>query len=819
MKGKLARARALAVAGTSLAAFVTGLPAIAQDATGMGAQRESGVAVPEQKANSVNEPAIDGEIVVTATKRAETLSKVPISITAFSQDNMDSRGIRDIRDVVAQTPGLDITRATGGSGNQTRFIIRGIDSNAGAATSAVYIDDTPIQARNSSLNYNGSTVPFIFDIERVEVLRGPQGTLFGASAQGGAIRFITPTPSLTKYSAYGRAAVNFVDDGGTGYEVGAALGGPLVTDVLGFRASVYHRYNAGWIDRQSWLDPTERSENANSDKTLVARGSLLFQPNEWLSVAPSIYYQKLKFDDRVDLWTRCPATTGSPGSAGTLNPCPLGVSDPGNGKFLSYSPVAQPSTDRFYLPSLKVVGEWGATSITSVTSLFRRRVVDLNDATFINARNYFGNAYLFPITPTIPRTIGTQNPNIRQRLFSQELRLSGGESDALFRYTVGLYYSRSSIETSLPINLPNYAELYFYRFGRTPEQAGIPPRVGDSIYFGEEYTSEQEIAAFANVDIRLADRLTATIGGRYSRNRLEFDITERGVSYPPLGISRYQGRQRSNPFLPKASLSFQATPDSLYYATYAEGFRTGGVNRALPDVCRTEADQLGLNSSDFSPDRTKSYEVGSKNRLLGGAVSYEVSAYYVQWQNIQQQLRLQCLFTLVQNTASATSKGFDLNLTLRPSRRLTVGFGVGYVDATYDETIRIGTAPQVLRDQTLGATPWTINSNIEYRFELGRNEAYVRAQYNLRAANKGLFLFQEPTATTYDPTRVYADDIENLDLRAGVDVGPVNVAVYAENVLNNFGYYVNVPTYVRGPLWRGSTARPRTIGLQLIARY
>ena len=174
-----------------------------------------------------------GDIVVTATKRSESASKVPISITAYSQEGLDQRGIRDIRDVANQTPGLDISRASTGGSGQTRISIRGIDSTAGAATSAVYIDDTPIMARNSSLNYNGTTLPFLFDLERVEVLRGPQGTLFGASSQGGAVRFVTPTPSLSEFNIYGRAAINTVKHGGTGYEGGLAVGVPIVDGSLG----------------------------------------------------------------------------------------------------------------------------------------------------------------------------------------------------------------------------------------------------------------------------------------------------------------------------------------------------------------------------------------------------------------------------------------------------------------------------------------------------------------------------------------------------------------------------------------------------------
>jgi iron complex outermembrane receptor protein len=795
------------LAAVSLLALTIATPAAAQDAA------------PVVRPAADAERAVDeGEIVVTATKRSESISKVPLSIAAFSQQSLDSRGVRDIRDVVNQTPGVDITRPAGGTG-QTRIVIRGIDSTAGAATSAVYIDDTPIQARNSSLNYNGSTIPFIFDVDRVEVLRGPQGTLFGASSQGGAIRFITPTPSLTKYSAYGRAAVNSVKDGGIGYEGGLALGGPIVADHLGFRISGYYRENAGWIDRQSWEDPTSKTKNANSDRTIVGRAALHWEPNDWFAATPSVYYQDLKIKDRLDLWTRCPATTGSPGSTGTLNPCPNGASDPSNGKFLSYAPIEEPSHDRFILPALKMVGTRGATSLTSITSYFRRHVEDTIDATQNNARIYFGNAYLFPITPTTPLTIGYQNPDIHQKLFSQELRLTGGEADAPIRYTLGAYYSRSKVDADVPIYLGNYDALYLYRFGRTPAAAGIPAIQTDRIYYGIEHTTETELAAFANVDIKLVDRLTLSLGGRYSRNKLKFDVVERGVSYPPTGVATATGVQKSKPFLPKANLAFQATPTALYYATYSEGYRTGGVNKTLPSTCATEAASLGISPATFEPDRTKSYEVGTKNRVAGGALQYEISGYVVKWKNIQQQLRLQCAFSLVANTASATSKGFDANITLRPTDKLTFGAAVGYVDATYDKTIQIGTAPVVVAGQTLGATPWTINLNGEYHFDVAEHDTYVRAQYNFRTANKGRYLYQVRTATTYDPTRVYPDDADTLDLRAGIDLGHYNVSVYAENVLNNVGYIANAPTYASGPLWKGSTLRPRTIGLQLIARY
>ena len=756
------------------------------------------------------------DIVVTATRRAETISKVPLSIAAFTQENLDARGVRDLRDVINQTPGVDITRVPGaGSAGQNRIVIRGIDSNAGAATSAIYVDDTPIQARNSSLNYNGSTIPFIFDLDRVEVLRGPQGTLFGASAQGGAIRFITPTPSLTEYSSYARASVNVVDGGDAGYEIGAAAGGPIIEDVLAIRFSAYRREDGGWIDRQSWLDPSDRETNVNKTKTFVGRATLLFQPTEWLSISPSYYRQELTFSDNAPLWLNCPATTGSPLNP-TLNPCPNGRADPGNGRYYSYSPVKQPSVDNFDLPAVRVVGTFGSVSLTSVTSWFRRDVEDINDATQNNARVYFGNNYLFPIVPGVPRTIGIQNPNARQRNFTQEFRVAAGDTDDPIRLTAGLYYSRSRISSVVPITLPQRAALYRFRFGVADPAARF--MVGDAIYFGEEDTIEKEYSAFANVDVKLVDRLTLTLGGRYSKNKLDFDVLERGVSITN-GSARVTGRQESKPFLPKASLAFQATPNALYYATYSEGYRTGGVNKTLPNTCATESAALGLSPATFDPDKTKSYEIGTKNRIGGGALQYELSAFYIKWNNIQQQLRLNCAFSLITNTGSATSKGFDANVTLRPSRNFTVGIAAGYVKATYDDTVQIGTAPVLVGGQTLGSAPWTVNVNGEYHFEAGDHDPYVRAQFNFRASPRGLYLYQIPTSTTYDPFRRYPEDNETLDVRAGMNFGNVNVALYAENVLNYGGVLTEQPAFAQSTLVKGAATKPRTIGLQLFARY
>ena len=215
-----------------------------------------------------------GEIVVTATRQAQSISKVPQSITAFNEQALDARGVKGMADITRLTPGIELN--PNGFGTQADISIRGISSQVGAATTGIYIDDTPIQTR--IVGYSATnTYPDVFDLDRVEVLRGPQGTLFGAGSEGGTIRFITPAPSLTRYSAYARSEVSGTEHGDPSYEAGLAVGGPIVQDVLGFRASLWARHDGGYVDRidqDPELTHPSVEKNANWDDTVVGRLAL-----------------------------------------------------------------------------------------------------------------------------------------------------------------------------------------------------------------------------------------------------------------------------------------------------------------------------------------------------------------------------------------------------------------------------------------------------------------------------------------------------------------------------------------------------------------
>src|ERR1019366_2587164 len=248
---------------------------------------------------TTDEPAAAGgleEITVTATRREESISRVPISITAISQEMLEQKGIKDFADIARFTPGVSFD-----SSQTNQISIRGISSSGGSGTTGIYIDDTPIQVRNLGFNSDDTLVK-LFDLDRVEVLRGPQGTLFGAGSEGGTVRYITVQPSLTQTSTYGKAETSYTEGGAPSYESGVAAGIPVIDGVFGVRVSAWYRRDGGWIDR---IDPTTLEvvdKNANSDGTAVLRLAALWQPNEAIRVTPSILYQNSQRNDVTIYW-------------------------------------------------------------------------------------------------------------------------------------------------------------------------------------------------------------------------------------------------------------------------------------------------------------------------------------------------------------------------------------------------------------------------------------------------------------------------------------------------------------------------------------
>ena len=280
-----------------------------------------------QAAAKPNANALE-EVVVTATRQTSTVNKVALSVSAVTQKSLDQQGIRSVQDLSSQVPGFTF-RVSGGD-NNPNLTMRGIGGNAlqgtsgSAPTTGVYLDDQPMQKRNSNglLTGSGSPTPLLYDLDRVEVLRGPQGTLYGGSSEGGTLRFIMPTPSLTTYSGQARLGVSTMAGGGTGDEEGIAMGGPIVQDKLGFRIAGFRQDRPGWVDKFSIYDGHQFAQNVNWGQDYSLRGALLWQITPNFKATLSVFHQSTFDNDSNSVTTSSPAMTFNQvtyNEAGTVN--------------------------------------------------------------------------------------------------------------------------------------------------------------------------------------------------------------------------------------------------------------------------------------------------------------------------------------------------------------------------------------------------------------------------------------------------------------------------------------------------------------------
>jgi iron complex outermembrane recepter protein len=782
------------------------------------AQDESGA----QEAQSSRE----GEIVVTATLRDEDLSKVPLSVAAYSQETMDQQGVRRVDDIATRTPGVTLTRGDGRNAAAATISIRGIASTAGSATTGIYIDDTPIQVRSIGFSaYN--PFPAVFDLERVEVLRGPQGTLFGAGSQGGTLRFITPRPDLNDLRAYGRAELATTQGGGESYELGAAVSVPLVHDKIAVRASGYYRRDGGYLDRVDFdratrTPTTVLDKNANSQDTLVFQGALSFAPTETLTITPSVFFQKITNDESNTFWEA--------------------LSDRENGEFRTGGAVPNTNRDRFILPALHVELELGDVTLVSNTSYFDRKQSAVNDYTAFETGIWAQNPF-YP--PGIEARALQFND---QQNFTQEVRLQSSAPDSRFNWVVGIFYGRSEqtaaqfVENEYlddPVLLgnpifPGGPTLFDVIFGGVPLAEGRYTFVLDDVE-----AVDKQIAAFGQVDFNVTDKLTLTAGLRVAETKFSADAHFYGpVVGPEVNDA---GKQKETPVTPKVGLSYQADADNMFYASAAKGFRVGGYNPAVGVPCGTTAGSdpipgtplgdLGLTDRPtfFGSDSVWSYEVGSKNRILDRRLQIDASAFYVDWSNIQQTVGLaRCGFTFVENLGSATSKGFDLALQAFVTDDLILGAAVGYTKAEFNETVfggpsrGPGVSPIVTEGDDIPLNPWTIYLNGQYSYDIVGRRGYTRFDFQHLSRQDALVPGTNPANGGTDPSIPGRPSSTTLSLRTGLDFGTFDVSLFANNVFNAHPRLTRARTPgPAGPnsLFTNTTLRPRTIGVTLTGRY
>ena len=761
---------------------------LCQDSSGVAA--ESGVAQLQ-------------EITVTATRQAEPLSKVPISVSAFTAEKMAELHVKTLEDVQAYTPGL----ALQSSGVfDTTVSIRGIRSVVGSATTGVYIDDTPIQVR--SVGYTSfNLLPNVFDLDRVEVLRGPQGTLFGAGSEGGTVRYITPTPNMTGESGFATAEGSFSDDASASYEAGGAYGAPIVDGKVGFRASAWYRRTGGYVD---WVDRTtlaSRDTDINSVVDKVGRLAIGFKPTEALTITPSVFFQERDWRDSPQFWEY--------------------LSNPDTGRFVTGKNIQEPIHDKFTLSSVNAQYNFEALQLISVTSYFDRRQDLTSDYSYLFPSGFTGN----PFVPGFPNyTVAGLFTN-NQRNWTEELRLQSTPSaGSRMDWTVGIFYTHNRQSSTQLMRDPDINDFLLTDLGGTVEQiVGVPLYQGQySVYFLNE-TLERQLAGFAEVHWNITDALKLTVGARASHAGYDYHFVGDGPYNG--GHSESSGTDRENPVTEKVGLSYQVDPATMVYATASKGYRIGGANTLISEsLCAQDLANLGLQHlpATYNSDSLWNYELGAKFKFLDNRVHVDASVYYIDWKNIQQMVVMPtCAFTYIANLNKATSRGFDLSADARLTERWSANLALGYTDAFYPDNTYGGINPttgarSILfgKGDPLGVPPWNASIGSRYEFPVwSGKKGYVRADYSYTA---GYQVGPGPGTSTYDPAIRNVEKTNLLKARLGVNLtDDWEVDLFGDNLLND------APLLGRAHL--GSSANhtvftnvslfPRTFGLSTTIHF
>ncbi len=744
------------------------------------------------------------EIVVTAEKRESTVQKTPISMTAISGDALAEKGISSVEQLVGTIPGVSMR--SGGPG-ETEYEMRGLSSQGGSSpTVGFYLDETPMSPPANSLNGKVVIDPDLYDLSRVEVLRGPQGTLYGSGSMGGTIKLVTNSPKLNTFEGSVDTKISGTEGGGANPSVNAMVNLPLISDRAALRVVATEDYTSGWIDRvvvSPFPFPTSNGcpatapgcnagnvgggpvikdySDVNSERLKSVRASLLIVPADKLSINIGAFWQEL----RMGGFSQYDASSGL---------APVG------GRLAHYQPADEPEGfgDTFRLFHVTVSYGFDFADLTSATAYWSRAEYQNQDVTQ-------STQFVLGLPDFLP-TIANETDTSHQ--FSQEIRLTS-TSPGRLQWIGGVFYERMSSTYNFSQALPSLCDLSVGGCAANPE--------GIAAIQHNPYTIQQN-AAFGEVSFAFTDTLKLTAGARYFDFENHLNVFALGFFTPNGNATPYTPsvESRNSGVNPKVNLSYMPSGNLTLYATISKGFRPGGVNLPAPttgpDSCLASLQNLGLNGPvlQYGPDSIWSYEVGEKARSLGGRLTINGDVYYTRWNNIQLSYDPLCGFPFTSNAGTAESYGPELEIAADLGAGLAISLSGAYTHARlvsanptsgYVGGSKINNIPAYTESTTLSYTRPLSNA---YKLKAIVTNSIVGPQEDIA------YTFQQ--LPSYDITNV------RLALEASSWTGTFFISNLANKIaalgINNTNTDFNIPD-----LTRVSTNQPRTYGVELQYRF
>ncbi len=771
-------------------------------------------------------PAGTGVIVVTAQKREQAITDVPISITSFSEEDIESLRITSFDDYAVRTPNISFNNSSGNR-SDVRFSIRGVGpiSRGGSGNSVgVYLDEF-----NIAPNILARTVDTqLQDAARIEILRGPQGTFFGRNTVGGAISITTVKPDPGEFSGHVKAGYSSYDT----YLGEAALNVPLGPD-MAVRVLGYYDRTDGFLEQRGTHDEGNATENYGG------RAALRWQPG----ATTTIYLSAIYSNQQQELPNFVPTgflsegvellTTLVGGAAGRS----LSISD-----LAAIVGAADPLPDGAFPQNEKFINtDIGFPSENETLTIIGRVEQELTDDIALTVvGGYIDNTYSafgegdYTVNPSF--TVGQ---DVDFEAYSIEGRLSGGADR--FNWLVGGFYGHDQVDqlqttenlatdpftvNPIPgIGLGAYP-LAFFCLGGISRITGCPtspvpgfrrfiPGVNTSTGFFENVRFGSEVdsyAVFGDATYELTDRLSISLGARYTNEEVSSFRVEGALADPfAPRLSNPGTTANFDDFSPRVAAVYEISDAVNLYGNVSRGFRSGGSN-PVPDNPTTP----GIDESVFEKESIWNYEIGAKLSALNGRVRGSLSFFYMDWTDIQ--IRAQDVFTqrqTIQNAPGATNKGLEFEVAVTPFTGLDLGFNYGYIDATFGDFPNARTLDGAVIDATGNELP---NSPDNTFSALARYSIPVGDDFDLYVQGEYAFVDDTQVDIARDDRRANPQ-YDLINLRAGFETGVIRFQAFIENVTNE-SYRLgsnNLETYLSGT--QAVVGERRSYGVQGTFRF